>query len=181
LIGGIVGNIIFYFAVTVAPLFLALGFVLLFYGKSKHRRKEPDSLDSGESRKAVPYMKWLLVFIALLAFAYVAETMLLKPVRNINTKLLFFAAIENRNNQGAIELLEEGVDVKAKDYWGNATALHLVKNVDLAAELIERGADVNARDSRGNAPLDFANTEEIKQLLRTHGAKTGKELQEQDK
>jgi len=58
---------------------------------------------------------------------------------------------------------------------------HLVKNVDLATELIERGTDVNARDSHGNTPLDFANTEEIKHLLRSHGAKPGKKLQEKDK
>ncbi len=54
--------------------------------------------------------------------------------------------------------------------------------------LIANGADVNARDEDGLTPLDIAthpenpnDTDEIADLLRKHGGKTGEELKAEGK
>jgi hypothetical protein len=43
-------------------------------------------------------------------------------------------------------------------------------------ELLDRGAGVNAIDGNNKTPLDRAEDEAIKNLLRSRGAKTGDEL-----
>jgi hypothetical protein len=40
---------------------------------------------------------------------------------------------------------------------------------------------LNSVDDDGKTPLDYAKTDKIKELLRSEGAKTGKELEEEDK
>ena len=42
--------------------------------------------------------------------------------------------------------------------------------------LLENNAEVNSTDNRNKTALDYAQTDEIKQLLISHGAKSGKEL-----
>ena len=46
--------------------------------------------------------------------------------------------------------------------------------------LIDAGADINAKDYEGMTPLDSALTEEIRQLLREHGAVSGKQLKQSE-
>ena len=41
---------------------------------------------------------------------------------------------------------------------------------------IEKYADVNAKNYWGKTPLDLAQNEEVKELLISHGAKSGKDL-----
>jgi ankyrin repeat protein len=83
----------------------------------------------------------------------------------------------------------DDVDVNAKDGIG-WTALHWVvrngyrvdfknENIDVIRYLIENGADVNAKNDDGETPLDDAyiyGTDEIRQILRDAGGKSGKEI-----
>ena len=80
--------------------------------------------------------------------------------------------------------LNKGADVNAKDYIGR-TPLHNAArwshkgHKKVAELLISNGADVNARKKNGDTPLDEANwrnNQEIADLLRKHGGKTGEEI-----
>ena len=88
-------------------------------------------------------------------------------------------AVNRGDKQKVQELLKTDVDV---DYMGyisprNVTLLGVaVENSDkeMVSLLIEEGADVNYK-----YPLDYANNEEIIALLRSHGAKTKEEKEEE--
>ena len=74
--------------------------------------------------------------------------------------------------------IAKGVDVNARDRNG-CTPLHSAARYGRrkAAEvLIANGADVNVKDEDGETPLDYAKTDEMKALLRKHGAKTWQEV-----
>ncbi|MEW6360076.1 MAG: ankyrin repeat domain-containing protein [Planctomycetota bacterium] len=82
-------------------------------------------------------------------------------------------------------LIERGANVNAKSSEGQ-TPLHFAarwNSRDAAILLISKGAEVNARDTCGRTPLDLAKVEMGKKavavVLRKHGAKTGKELDEE--
>ena len=103
-------------------------------------------------------------------------------------------------NTGNIEAvkqhLADGVDVDAKDVAG-MTPLHAAAftgRMEVVELLIENGADVNAKNDEGGTPLDWAETvfedflpeakpakNEIADLLRKHGGKTGEELKAEEK
>lgn len=51
-------------------------------------------------------------------------------------------------------------------------------NIEMVKFLIKNGFALNNVDYKGNTTLDYAQTEEMKQLLISHGAKSGKELKE---
>jgi ankyrin repeat protein len=82
--------------------------------------------------------------------------------------------------------IAKGADVNAKDHDG-VTPLHYVDNKEIAELLIAAGADVNAKVApidrffNGKTPLDLASKDEIADLLRKHGGKTGEELKAEGK
>lgn len=79
-------------------------------------------------------------------------------------------------------LIDNGADINARDNDGK-TVLHIAvylstyydKN-ELIRFLLSKGIDVNTKDNFGKTPLDYAQKTEVKQILVSHGAKSGKDL-----
>ena len=87
------------------------------------------------------------------------------------------------NKQIAELLITKGADVNAKTDIGN-TPLHTAANEghkEIVELLIANGADVNAKSRFGVTPLNAARKQEIADLLRKHGGKTGEELKAEGK
>jgi len=89
--------------------------------------------------------------------------------------------------QGKIEAvkqhLTDGVGVNAKSERGR-TPLHSAAregHKEVIELLIAKGADMNAKDDDGTTPLDMADDKETADLLRKHGGKTKKELEDEGK
>jgi ankyrin repeat protein len=79
------------------------------------------------------------------------------------------------------DMLEKGCWVDESFSYFQYAPLHIASlygNTEIAKLLIKGKADVNRRDWKKLTPLDFAKTEEMKKLLRSHGAVSGKELKE---
>ena len=106
---------------------------------------------------------------------------------NVNLKdkkgipLLHYSAQAYKNNITEL-LLANGADINSKDNEGR-TIFHVAAKLSvyfdkktLIEMLIAKGVDINAKDNSGKTPLDYAEKEEIKQLLISHGAKSGKDL-----
>ena len=89
-------------------------------------------------------------------------------------------AARTGNIEAVKQHLAAGVDVNAKDVDG-INPLHYATWTDhkeTVELLITNGADVNAKDAAGNTPLDLSISKlEIADLLRKHGGKTEKELE----
>ena len=76
------------------------------------------------------------------------------------------------------QLLVDGMDVNITDEEG-LTALYRAAHNDqkeTVSLLLSNGANVNIRDKFGNTPLDVTLNDNIADLLRKHGGKTGQEL-----
>ena len=71
------------------------------------------------------------------------------------------------------ECLQAGIDVNAKNEDGTAPLHYAVweDNIAVAKLLIDSGADVDAKNIDGNTLLDDAQSQEMKALLKEHGAK----------
>ncbi len=71
-------------------------------------------------------------------------------------------------------LLQHGANVNAKNDYGK-TPLHEAAeegDIDTVELLLRYGADVNTRDNFvGSTPLDSSVNDEVKRILRAHGAK----------
>ena len=77
------------------------------------------------------------------------------------------------NREVAELLLAKGAEVNARTING-VMPLHLAafwNSKEVAELLLARGAEVNAQNGSGKTPLDLAKTDEMKALLRKHGAK----------
>jgi ankyrin repeat protein len=76
----------------------------------------------------------------------------------------------NRNADVVQVLLANGADVNAKDADGD-TPLHLAGDVAVAKLLVEAKADLEARSCRMQTPLVACRTTEVRQYLKSVGAK----------
>ena len=90
--------------------------------------------------------------------------------------------IENAVSRGKKDIVEfliaQGADIGLKGTRAT-NLLHTASGsnqVEIAELLIDVGVDVSEQDSSGNTPLDVAWSDEMKKLLRRHGAVSGKEL-----
>jgi ankyrin repeat protein len=98
----------------------------------------------------------------------------------LNTPLI--DAVENGHKEMTSFLLDKGADVSARVF--GCTALHVAVEKggkEVVKLLLAKDAEVNLEDRKGKTPLDYAETEEMKELLRRYGAETSKELREEDK
>ena len=93
---------------------------------------------------------------------------------NVNTKdVSGYTPLHTAAHKSPLDIMQyliaNGANVNAKtnDGW---TPLHTValvcKNVEILQYLISAGADVHAKNNVGTIPLDYAKTEETKQILR---------------
>jgi ankyrin repeat protein len=95
--------------------------------------------------------------------------------KNFTSQSLFVAVKSNNPNQ-VKEIIENGIDVDARNF-NNETSLHMVvcyKDLkDIAKLLIENGANIDATNSKGETPLHLAidcEENEIAELLINNGA-----------
>ena len=99
-----------------------------------------------------------------------------------------YLAAQEAQKEIAVLLIANGADVNAKNKYGD-TPLHCAATKEIAELLIANGADVNAKEVDDLTPLDWAahphnpnaDAEEIVDLLRKHGGKTGEELKAEGK
>ena len=84
---------------------------------------------------------------------------------------LLDAIIRENSIEQIREILESGVDINAKNNWGD-TALHIASregHTDIVAMLLEKGADVNAKSDGGYTALisasESGHTETVAMLL----------------
>ena len=96
-------------------------------------------------------------------------------------------SIHEAAHKGNIEVVKQhlaaGTDVNEKG-GGNVTPLHAAAaggHKEIAELLIAKGADVNATDNFDMTPLDEVDDDQIADLLRKHGGKTGQELKAEGK
>ena len=74
-------------------------------------------------------------------------------------------------------LLDKGADPNIVSTYGDGggeSPLYIAAKYgmkEIAALLLENGAEVNAKNHAGKTPLDVAEKEEIKKLLRARGGK----------
>ena len=81
-------------------------------------------------------------------------------------------------------LISRGAEVNAKDNNGR-TPLHEAARhssaKEISALLIAKGADINAKESSGLTPLDYSENDNLHEIFRKHGGKTGEELKVEGK
>jgi len=76
------------------------------------------------------------------------------------------------NIQVVKDLIKRGADIKAKNKYED-TVLHRASNfgdMELVKECLQAGIDVDAKGLYGYTPLHVAQSQEMKALLREHGA-----------
>jgi ankyrin repeat protein len=115
-----------------------------------------------------------------------AAVMLIEKGADVNPKdvhgetPLHRAAMGGQRDTAAM-LIEKGADVNSKEDVG-WTPLHRAAksgSKETVVMLIEKGAELNPKANTGETPFDWADTDEIKSILRAHGGKSGKELRKE--
>ena len=79
---------------------------------------------------------------------------------------MLFEGIKKNDLRKVALALNLGANVNVKE-WSMSSLNYAVNrnNIELAKLLIDSGADVNAKDKSGFTPLDYARSEEMKELL----------------
>ena len=101
---------------------------------------------------------------------------------SFSTRAPLMMAVSQENTEVVQYLIDNGACVNAQDVFG-ITSLGIAVSCDekdLVEVLIAAGADVNLPNYQGDMPLDLACSEEVKKLLRRHGALTGEELKKKE-
>jgi len=78
-----------------------------------------------------------------------------------------FNAVRNNDFRLVRKLIDNGVDVNARNIYGS-TPLHHAKYVKMAQLLLDNGADVRAKDAYGYTPLQLASKPEVNVVMRLH-------------
>ena len=99
---------------------------------------------------------------------------------NVNNTPLHYVAWKNPSVEVLKYFVSKGADIIAKNNYGN-TPLHFAAEFNSKAEVLQSltslSVNVNAkRYYDGRTPLDVANTEDKRQVLRKAGGKSGVEL-----
>ena len=132
------------------------------------------------------YFRWFSVLVIISSlmmtmagvFIYVAVTPKIEeaashvshntePPLDQKTQAFFEAVYEKKYNR-IKALLDQGVDVNAKNH-SQETALHLIDDEQMIRFLLERGADVHARNDLGMTPI-FGRDIHLVQILIDAGA-----------
>ena len=97
------------------------------------------------------------------------------------TALIYAAA--NGHTKIVQLLLEKGADVNAKKYDGSTALMLAADNghTKIVKLLIEKGADVNAKNNYGLTAYDYAKNDEIRNLIRQYGGRSGEELRQKER
>jgi len=95
---------------------------------------------------------------------------------NIEQYPLLYFAVENPNVDVIKYLIENVADANAPYRYEEPLLCRAARtsNVDVVKYLITKGADVNEKTNSGKTALDFARTDEIQNILREAGGKSGK-------
>ena len=110
--------------------------------------------------------------------------LLIQNSANVNARdyegktILHWASWTYRNEEIIKLLVLNGADVNAKDSRGDTPAMGCVifgRNENIKA-MIELGLDLNIKNNSGYTLLDLISDEEVKALLKSKGAKSGKEI-----
>ncbi len=102
--------------------------------------------------------------------------------KTVNTgNSLIYVALMTKNIPFADYLISKGAKIDIKDYSGMTTLAWAAKYNNIAAVkyLVEHGADVNSKNTNARTVLDVSGLGLVYSYLRSHGAKTSKELLKQ--
>ena len=122
----------------------------------------------------------LLTTIAAVGLVGCATTQSPEPLISKAPDISIHEAVAAGNIEAVKQHLADGADVNATDEVGWTPLFYAAAKTgsghkEIGELLIASDADVNALSVNGKTPLDLANNE-IADLLRKHGGKTGKEL-----
>ncbi len=111
-----------------------------------------------------------------------AKTVSLNPLdKDLLARINTLRSFNSKKDKDTVkDLLEKGANINVKDDQGK-TPLHIIVSTsknkkEIVELLLEKGAKINAKDNEGKTPLDLAQNEEVKELLTSKGAKSGKDL-----
>ena len=126
---------------------------------------------------AFPYMLYF--------YAYEIKELIIpsKPSIEELAGMSIYHASEIGNTEAVKKHITAGTDLNKKR--NGMTSLHyaaLYRHKEIMNLLVVNGANVNAKDKKGSTPLDRCKTkEDLADLLRKHGGKTGAELKAEGK
>ena len=117
----------------------------------------------------------ILVLAVLIIIGGCATTPKTQEEREGVEPEVFFRSVMNGDFAEVKRLIEEGVDINARDNEGHTTLMYAAGygHTEVAKLLIEEGADINARDNEGTTALLIASKYgwlEVAQLLIGVGA-----------
>jgi ankyrin repeat protein/serine/threonine protein kinase len=96
--------------------------------------------------------------------------------KDINGGTALMWAAYNGHNETVQFLLEKGADVNAKTNYGWTALMSAVYygHTEIVQLLLKKGADVNAKYNDGRTAYDLARKDEIRNLIRKYGGRSGR-------